>query len=122
MSPFLCLSRCGCLCSSVKYACYHTPRFALPKRGVPKSPHDSIRARPTHFPQWSLDTFLRILWTSENRSSRNVTQIQNHDTIWTNIKVKKTRFLSVSPPQPEGTYDGLCDDGWARRPRGEEGW
>lgn len=36
------------------------------------------------------------------RSSRSVTQIQNHVIISTNMKVKKRRFLRPSPPQPAG--------------------
>jgi len=42
------------------------------------------------------------------RSSRSVTQTQNHEIISTKMKVKNTRFLSPSPPHVAAAYDGLC--------------
>lgn len=54
---------------------------------------------------------LRTLSRMEFLSSRNVTQTQNQEIISTNMKVKKTRFFSISPPQPAGTYDGLWTGG-----------
>lgn len=40
-------------------------------------------------------------------SSRSVTHAQSQLTISTKAKAKKTRFLSRSPPQVEGAYEGL---------------
>lgn len=41
------------------------------------------------------------------RSSRRVTQTHSQLTISTKMKAKKTRFLSPSPPQPEGAYEAF---------------
>ncbi len=53
-------------------------------------------------------------------SSRSVTQTQNQLIISTNMKVKKTRFLRLSPPHCAGAYLGffVWAEGWAKRPRG----
>lgn len=55
---------------------------------------------------------LAFLASSSRLSSANVTQTQSQLMVSTNMKVKKTRFLSASPPQTDGAYAGLCAARW----------
>ena len=52
-------------------------------------------------------SFLRLLCKLA-RSSRKVTNTQNQHNVSRNTKVKKTRFLSISPPQLLGMYLDAC--------------